>query len=52
MADVRDVVHLYFATDFENYTTFKPNENHEGQLNTMIDEVIAWAGALKPLRNQ
>ena len=52
MADVRDAVHLYLATDFENNSTFKPNESHERQLTTMVDEVMEWAGALKPLRNQ
>ncbi len=51
LADVRDVVHLYLAKDFENYSVFQPTENHEAILNTVIDEVVAWAGALKPLRN-
>ncbi len=50
MADVRDVVHLYLMSDFENYSVFQPTDDHEAQLNAVIDEVIAWAGALKPLR--
>jgi len=51
MADVREVLHLYLASDFENYSTFKPNESHEVQLDKVIDEVKAWSGALKTLRS-
>ena len=51
MADVREVLHLYLASDFENYSAFKPNEAHEIQLDKVIDEVKAWSGALKPLRS-
>ena len=50
MADVREVLHLYLATEFEGWSIFKPTEAHEQQLNKVIDEVAAWAGALKPLR--
>ena len=51
MADVREVLHLYLASDFENYSAFKPNEAHEIQLNKVIDEVKTWSGALKSLRS-
>lgn len=50
MADVREVLHLYLASDFENYSTFKPTEAHADQLNKVIDEVAAWSGALGLLR--
>ena len=51
VADVRAQVALSLFTDFENYSVFKPAQNHETSLNTMIDQVIAWGGALKSLRN-
>jgi NAD(P)H-dependent FMN reductase len=50
MADVRESLHLYLGSDFENYSTFKPTEAHAEQLNKVIDEVSAWSGALKTLR--
>ena len=52
IADVRAQVMLSLATDFENYSTFKPAAYHEGVLNTMLDQVVRWAGALQPLRNE
>ena len=51
VADVRAQVAFSLFTDFENYSVFKPAQNHETSLNTMIDQVIAWGGALKALRN-
>ncbi len=50
IADVRAQVALTLAADFENYTTFKPGPSQETSLNTMLDQVIAWGGALKELR--
>ena len=50
IADVRAQVALSLFTDFENYSVFKPSPIHETNLNTMIDQVIAWGGALKSLR--
>lgn len=50
VADVRAQVMLSIFTDFENFTTFKPHPQHEKAVHTMADEVIAWGGALKPLR--
>jgi hypothetical protein len=43
---------LSLFTDFENFTTFKPNPRHEAAVNAMLDQVIAWGGALKPLRTK
>ncbi|MDQ0673983.1 NAD(P)H-dependent FMN reductase [Pseudarthrobacter siccitolerans] len=50
MADVRAQVALSLASEFENYRTFTPSEASEKNLQTLLDQVIAWAGALKVLR--
>jgi NAD(P)H-dependent FMN reductase len=50
IADVRAQVALSMWTDFENFTTFKPHEQHDKAVHLMADEVIAWGGALKGLR--
>ena len=50
VADVRAQVMLSLFTDFENFTTFKPAPMHEKSVNTMLDQVIAWGGAMKGLR--
>jgi NAD(P)H-dependent FMN reductase len=50
VADVRAQVALSLFTDFENYTTFKPHENHAKSVHATADEVVAWGGALKTLR--
>ncbi|MGH7943359.1 MAG: NADPH-dependent FMN reductase [Limisphaerales bacterium] len=52
VADVRAQVALSLYTDFEDFSVFKPDPRHEKSLNTVFDQVIAWAGALKPLRRQ
>lgn len=50
VATVRNQVALSLFTDFENYTNFKPAAHHEKSLNGMLDQLIAWSGALKTLR--
>jgi NAD(P)H-dependent FMN reductase len=50
VADVRAQVMLSLFTDFENYSVFKPAAQHESSVNAMLDQVIAWGGALKTLR--
>ena len=50
VATVRNQVALSLFTDFENYTKFKPAAHHEKSVNQMLDQLIAWSGALKPLR--
>jgi NAD(P)H-dependent FMN reductase len=50
MADVREQLMLFLSLDFENYTTFVPTDQHEVQFNKVLDQVTAWAAALKPLR--
>jgi NAD(P)H-dependent FMN reductase len=52
VADVRTQVALSLFTDFENYSLFKPSPNHEKSVNGMLDQVIAWGGALKTLRQK
>ncbi len=52
VADVRAQVMLSLFTDFENFTTFKPAPMHEKNVDTMLNQVIAWGGALKTLRNK
>ena len=50
IADVRDQVGLSLFTDFENYSVFKPAPHHEALVGKMLDQVVAWSTALKPLR--
>src|SRR6202521_65933 len=50
VATVRNQAALSLFTDFENYTKFKPASHHEKSVNQMLDQLIAWSGALKPLR--
>lgn len=50
IATVRNQVMLNLFTDFENFTKFKPNPRHEDSVNKMLDQLIAWGGALKELR--
>ncbi len=52
VADVRAQVMLSLFTDFENFATFKPAPMHEKNVNAMLDQLIAWGGALKTLRNK
>lgn len=50
IATVRAQVMLALATDWENYAAFKPAARHEGALTAMLDQLVAWSGALKALR--
>jgi NAD(P)H-dependent FMN reductase len=50
VADVRAQVMLSLFSDFENFKTFNPAEHHERAVETMLDQVVHWSGALKPLR--
>ena len=50
VADVRAQVAFSLATDFRDYSAFTPADNHEGHLNTMLDQLIAWSTALAPVR--
>ena len=50
VADVRTHPTLSLFTDFENGSVFKPQDLHQTNMTAMLDEVIAWSGALKTLR--
>jgi NAD(P)H-dependent FMN reductase len=50
VATVRNQVALSLFTDFENFTTFKPDPRHAASVDAMLDQVIAWGGALQTLR--
>ena len=50
MATVRNQVLFSMYTDFENFSVFKPDSHKEESVNAMLDELIAWGGALKTLR--
>ncbi|MGV2644788.1 NADPH-dependent oxidoreductase, partial [Clostridium perfringens] len=50
VADVRVHPALSLFTDFENGSVFKPADLHLVNLNGMLDQVLAWSGALKTLR--
>jgi NAD(P)H-dependent FMN reductase len=52
VADVRAQVALSLFTDFENMSAFKPAAHQAQALATMLDQLVAWAGALRPLREQ
>ncbi|MFD0886043.1 NADPH-dependent FMN reductase [Streptosporangium algeriense] len=50
VATVTHQVTLSIHTDFENGTAFKPAAAHEDRLNLVLDQVLAWSGALRTLR--
>lgn len=52
VADVRAQVALSLFTDFENMSVFKPAAHQAQALGTMLDQLVAWAGALRPLRER
>ncbi|MEO3830161.1 NAD(P)H-dependent oxidoreductase [Actinomadura sp. B10D3] len=51
VADVSSQVALSLATDFENFSALKPAAHQERAVRAMLNEVIAWGGALKALRD-
>jgi NAD(P)H-dependent FMN reductase len=52
VATVRSQVMLSMFTDFENFSRFQPDPRHEAEVNVMLDQVIAWGGALHGLRTR
>jgi NAD(P)H-dependent FMN reductase len=50
VADVRAQVMLSLFTDFENFATFKPAAHQVKSVDAMLEQVVAWSGALAPLR--
>lgn len=51
VATVRNQVMLSLRDDFENYSVFKPRDFHQKSLDQVFDQVVAWGGALKGLRD-
>ena len=52
IADVRGQVALSLFDDFENFSEFTPRDIHGTSLAAMLDQLIAWGGALKQLRSR
>ena len=52
VAAVRAQVGISLFTDFENFSVFKPVPMQENYVHTMLDQLIAWGGALKTLREK
>jgi NAD(P)H-dependent FMN reductase len=52
VATVRAQVMLSLFSDFQNFSVFKPAAMHESGVNTMLDQLIAWGGALKTVRDK
>lgn len=50
VADVRAHPTFSMFTDFMNFKIFKPAELHVDKIHAMLDQLIAWSGALKILR--
>jgi hypothetical protein len=51
IADVRTQVGLSLRTDFENFSIFKPADSQAARVNALLDQVVAWGGALRTLRH-
>lgn len=51
VADVRGQVALSLFTDWDA-SGFKPGAHHEKSVAAMLDQVVAWSNALKPLRGK
>ncbi|HEU4602735.1 MAG TPA: NAD(P)H-dependent oxidoreductase [Steroidobacteraceae bacterium] len=52
MAHVRAQVMFSLFTDFENMSVFKPDPRHDAEAQTLFDQVISWANALKAVREK
>jgi NAD(P)H-dependent FMN reductase len=52
VATVRAQVALSLFIDFENFTKFNPAPYHEKEVDTMLDQVMAWGSAMKALRTK
>jgi len=50
MASVRTTVNLNIFTDFDKANELTPDPRHEKKLAALLDELVAWGGALLNLR--
>ncbi len=51
VADVRAQVALSLFTDFVNFREFRPDPAKEKAVTAMLDQLVAWATALRTLRS-
>jgi NAD(P)H-dependent FMN reductase len=52
IADVRAQVMFSLFTDFKNFSEFAPDPRHEPELDAMLQQLVAWAGAMKTVRDE
>ena len=50
LAGVRQQLNFSLATDFENFSDFRPGPQHLDQAQVLFDQLEAWTGAMKTLR--
>ena len=50
VATMRAQVGLSLFTDFENFHIFKPASSREAAVSSMLDQLVAWGGALRAVR--
>jgi len=50
IAHVRNQVMFSLFTDFENMSEFRPHQRQVQAVHGMLDQVIAWGGALRSMR--
>ena len=50
VADVRAHVGLSLFTDFVGFSEFTPSPQRDGELTTVLNQVVSWASALATLR--
>jgi NAD(P)H-dependent FMN reductase len=50
VATVTAQVGLSLFTDFENFSVFKPAAMHQQYVTNLLDQVVAWSGAMRTLR--
>ncbi|RLV54975.1 NADPH-dependent oxidoreductase [Aeromicrobium phragmitis] len=50
LADIRQQVMLDLDADFEDSSTFLPQDQHGDTLAALLDQLVAWSSALAPLR--
>jgi hypothetical protein len=50
VADVGPQVSISMYDDFANFSDFTPREHKQASLTPLLDDVIAWSSALRPVR--
>jgi NAD(P)H-dependent FMN reductase len=50
LAHVRQQLSFSLFTDFENFSVFKPGEQHDAAATNLFDQLESWARALKTVR--